>query len=162
MPTPKLQPSLALEVIESSDFNIPFPSGVEEGFPSSIVVGKLVDSTVNFETLNFNVGDVVYNTSTETATFVTGVSGSQLTLDTDIFTSTAEAYKVFPANRNQGCVVHLSTTTASDVITCDMVTASGNLISGITVSQGFFPAQVLNVYNATAPSGDPVKIVAFW
>jgi len=162
MPTPKIQPSLALNVIESSQFDIPFPSGVQEGNPSSLSVGKLIDSSVNFQELNFKIGDVVYNITDSTSTFVTGVDGSELTLDADIFVATTDEYKVFPAGQNQGCVLHLSTNTPSDVVRCDIKTAAGNVIQGITLTQGFFPAQLLNIYNTVSTSGDPVKIVAFW
>lgn len=162
MPTPKLQPSLALNVIENSQFDIPFPSGVQEGNPSSLSVGKLIDSSVNFQELNFKVGDAVYNITDNTSTFVTAVDGSQLTLDADIFVATTDEYKVFPSGQNQGCVVHLSTGTASDVIRCDIKTAAGNIIYGMRLSQGFFPAQLLNIHNTASTSGDPVQIVAFW
>lgn len=162
MPTQKLQPSLALNVIESSQSDIPFPSGVKQGNPSSISAGKLIDSTVNFQELNFKSGDIVYNVTANTVAYVLTVSGSQLTLNANIFTVTTDTYQVFPAGQNQGCIVHLSTATASDVITCSIKTAGGNIISGMRLSQGFFPVQLLNIYGTTSTSGNPVKIVAFW
>lgn len=162
MSAQSLQPTKALSVIEFSDADIPFPSGVATGNPSSLSLNQLIDTSVNFEALNFKVNDVVYNVTDNTAAMITEISGDTLTLNADIFVSTSDVYKVFPSGQNQGCLIHISTPTASDVIRCDIKTAAGDIIEGIRLSQGYHPIQLLNIYNTVSTSGDPVKIVAFW
>tara|TARA_R100000657_G_C4684286_1_gene137061 strand:+ start:1039 stop:1836 length:798 start_codon:yes stop_codon:yes gene_type:complete len=58
----------------------------------------LADATYDFKAVGVGEGDLVYNTTASTQALVTGVNGSALTLDTDIFgTSTTfdDNYKIF-------------------------------------------------------------------
>jgi hypothetical protein len=89
MPTQKLQPSRALQVIPSDDANIPTPNLLVTGTATSAVTNQLVDSTANFIVTTttgvqyaVNTGDIVYNGSIDQiATIVQVIDANTLLLN---------------------------------------------------------------------------------
>lgn len=153
----KLQVSRALQVIKSDDANIPFPNIVEEGTSTSVVANQLVDSAAAFVTLNVQVGDVVYNTTTSTAaTVVRVLNNTTIVLSADIFLAAGNVYKVYSQNtKNEGCVLYIGTSGNIRVLTHggdDVVFA--NVLGGT-----FLPVQIIKVFatNTTASN-----IIALW
>jgi hypothetical protein len=153
----KLQVSRALQVINSDNVNLPYPNIVEEGTSTSVVANQLVDSAAAFSSLNVQVGDVVYNTTTSTAaTVVRVVNNTTIVLNADIFLAAGNAYKVYAQNiKAEGCVLYVGTGGNLHVLTHggdDVVFA--NVVGGT-----FLPVQVLKVFaSGTAAS----NIVALW
>jgi hypothetical protein len=153
----KLQVSRALQVIKSDDANIPFPNVVEEGTSTSVVANQLVDSAAAFVTLNVQVGDVIYNTTTSTAATVARVvDNNTIVLNADIFTSAGDAYKIYAQNiKAEGCVLYIGTGGNVRVLTHggDDVTFV-NLLGGT-----FVPVQTIKVFaSGTTCTG----IIALW
>jgi len=153
----KLQVSRALQVIKSDNASIPYPSVVETGTNSTIVVGALEDLSATFVTNNVQVGDVVYNTTTGTAATVTRIlDNTRLFLNADIFLAAGDAYIIYTQNiKAEGCVLYVGTGGNLHVLTHggdDVVFA--NVLGGT-----FLPVQVLKVFaSGTAAS----NIVALW
>jgi hypothetical protein len=69
----KLQTGTALAVTKSDNANIPFPAIVAQGVNNNVITNELEDTDVNFNALNVQVGDVVYNTTDGTAATVNQV-----------------------------------------------------------------------------------------
>lgn len=153
----KLQVSRALQVIKSDNASIPYPSVVETGTNSTIVVGALEDLSATFVTNNVQVGDVVYNTTTGTAATVTRIlDNTRLFLNADIFLAAGDAYIIYTQNiKAEGCVLYVGTGGNLHVLTHggdDVVFA--NVVGGT-----FLPVQVIKVFaSGTAAS----NIVALW
>ena len=153
----KLQVSRALQVIKSDNASIPYPSVVETGTNSTIVVGALEDLSATFVTNNVQVGDVVYNTTTGTAATVNRIlDNTRLFLNADIFLAAGDAYIIYTQNiKAEGCVLYVGTGGNLHVLTHggdDVVFA--NVLGGT-----FLPVQVLKVFaSGTAAS----NIVALW
>jgi co-chaperonin GroES (HSP10) len=153
----KLQVSRALQVIKSDNANIPYPNVVETGTSTSVVANQLVDSTGTFVTLNVQVGDVVYNTTTSTAATINQVvNNTTIILNADIFLAAGNAYIIYSQNaKNEGCVLYIGTGGNIRVLTHggdDVIFT--NLIGGT-----FLPVQILKVFStSTTASG----IIALW
>lgn len=64
------------------------------GTATTVTANKLIDSAADFnDTLPARIGDIAYNEDLATQAVVTAIdSATQLTLDTDIFTATGQAY----------------------------------------------------------------------
>lgn len=161
MANQKLQVSRALSIPTDGNAFIPYPSDYKSGTATSVVASKLVDSTTNFQSLNFTAGDIVYNTTTNTSATVTNVTGNTVSLSNDIFLNIGEGYKIFHQGLNEGCLLHLATATASDIVVCDIITAGNDLVS-MRLTVGYHPISVLKIMNVSASSGDPVYITALW
>jgi len=125
--------SRALRAHPSDNADIAYPSAIESGTSTSVVTSKLVDSTGLFITNNVKTGDVVHNDTLATAaTVVTVDSETQLTLNANIFTATAQAYVVYNMSSqtsmgNPGCFLYVGGTGNVSVITLgnDQITFNG-------------------------------------
>jgi hypothetical protein len=153
----KLQVSRALQVIKSDNASIPYPSVVETGTNSTIVVGALEDLSATFVTNNVQVGDVVYNTTTGTAATVTRIlDNTRLFLNADIFLAAGNSYIIYTQNiKAEGCVIYVGTGGNLHVLTHggDDVVFS-NVLGGT-----FIPVQVLKVFSTGTSAAN---IVALW
>lgn len=155
MANQKLQVARALKVFKSNDADIPFPNISASGANGAIVANKLIDSSASFIG-EVGVGDIVYNTTTSTAATVVNVdSNTQLSLNADIFTVSAESYSVYKGGDNNGCVLYIGGT--GDV---EVTTAGGDRVIFVEMLTGqFVPVQVLKVW-ATGTSA--TDILALW
>jgi hypothetical protein len=125
--------SRALRAHPSDNADIAYPSVNEAGTSTSVVTSKLIDSTGLFITNNVKTGDVVHNDTLGTAaTVVTVDSETQLTLNANIFTATAQAYVVYAMSAqtsmgNPGCFLYVGGTGNVSVITIggDTITFNG-------------------------------------
>ena len=125
--------SRALRAHPSDNADIAYPNVIEAGTSTSVVTSKLVDSTGLFITNNVATGDVVHNDTLGTAATVVSVdSQTQLTLNANIFTATAQAFNVYAMSSqtsmgNPGCFLYVGGTGNVSVITegNDLITFNG-------------------------------------
>ena len=152
----KLQTGTALAVTNSDNANIPFPAVVAQGVNNNVITNELEDTDVNFNALNVQVGDVVYNTTDGTAATVNQViDDTRLLLNADIFTAAAKSYIVYANNNKEACVLYVGTGGNLRV-----VTAGGQTVTFASVLGGtFFPVQVLKVFSTGTSAAN---IVALW
>ena len=163
MPNLKLQVSRGLNVILSSNTNIPMPNVIANSLSTAIVANKLVDSTKNFSSsgLNIQVGDIVYNfsSSPQSAAMVTKVdSATQLTLNANIFTTVGSTYTLYSGTNIPGtiepCVLYVGT--GGDL---DITTAGGDEVYLTNIPSGtFLPIQVIRVSDSSSAE----NILALW
>jgi hypothetical protein len=153
--------SRALRAYLSDNANIPFPNAIDSGTSTSVVASKLVDSTATFITNNVKTGDIVYNDTDETAATVVSVdSQTQLTLNADIFTATAEIFTVYAASPqttigNAGCFLYVGGTGNVSV-----VTIGNDIATFFAVPAGTtLPIQVLKLRSTSTTA---TNIVALW
>lgn len=151
----KLQTGTALAVTKSDNANIPFPAIVAQGVNNNIVVNGLEDTNVNFNALNVQVGDVVYNTTDGTAATVNQVIDTRLLLNADIFTAAAKSYIVYANNNKEACVLYVGTGGNLRVITA----AGQDVVFSNVLGGTFFPVQVLKVFSTSTTASN---IVALW
>ena len=154
----KLQVSRALQVIKSDNANIPFPAVVTSGTGVAPIPNELEDSSTGaFITRNVQVGDVVYNTTTNLSATVVQVIGEEnLTLNANIFTGAVDGYIIYSQNtKNEGCVLYIGTGGNVRVLTHggDDVTFV-NLLGGT-----FVPVQILKVFESGTTC---TSILALW
>lgn len=154
MATQKLQVGRALRVIQSADCDVPFPAVSASGVNSAPSTFQLVDSTKDFVALNIQTGDIVYNTSAETAaTVVKVISPTVLELNASIFTTSPNAYTIYAGGNNDGCVLYVGA--AGDLT---VTTIGGDTVTFVGVLAGqFIPVKVLKVSVSTADD-----ILALW
>jgi hypothetical protein len=154
----KLQVSRALQVIKSDNANIPFPAVVTSGTGVAPIPNELEDSSTGaFITRNVQVGDVVYNTTTNLSATVIKVIGEEnLTLNANIFTGAVDGYIIYSQNtKNEGCVLYVGTGGNLHVLT----QGGDDVVFANVVGGTFLPVQILNVFESgTAAS----NIVALW
>jgi hypothetical protein len=137
----------SLRAHPSDNADIAYPSVAESGTNTTATASKLIDSAATFITNNVKTGDVVHNDTAGTAATVVSVdSQTQLTLNANIFTSTAQAYVVYPMSAqsgmgNPGCFLYVGGTGNVSVITIggDQITFNG-VPAGTTL-----PIQVLKL-----------------
>jgi hypothetical protein len=115
--------SRALRAHPSDNADIAYPTPIETGTSTTATASKLIDSTATFITNNVREGDVVHNdTSLTAATVVSVDSETQLTLNANIFTATAQAYVVYAMSPqtsmgNPGCFLYIGGAGNVSVIT---------------------------------------------
>jgi hypothetical protein len=151
----------SLRAHPSDNANIGYPNVIEVGTSTSVVASKLVDSTGLFITNNVKTGDVVHNDTLGTAaTVVTVDSETQLTLNADIFTATAQVFNVYAMSPqtsmgNPGCFLYVGGTGNVSVITIggDTITFNG-VPAGTTL-----PIQVLKLRSTSTTA---TLINALW
>jgi hypothetical protein len=146
--------SRALRAHPSDNADIAYPNEIEAGTSTTVTTSKLIDSAGLFITNNVKTGDVVHNDTLGTAaTVLTVDSETQLTLNANIFTATAQAYVVYNMSSqsgmgNPGCFLYVGGTGNVSVVTIggDIVTFNG-VPAGTTL-----PIQVvkLRATNTTA------------
>ena len=153
----KLQVSRALDVIKSDNANIPSPALIVQGVNNNVIVNELEDTDVNFNALNVQVGDVVYNTSDGTAATVNQVvDDTRLLLNANIFTGTSKTYKLYSQNQeNEGCVLYIGSGGNLRVQTH----AGDDIIFYNVLGGTFLPVQVLKVFSTGTSAAN---IVALW
>jgi len=151
----------ALRAHPSDNADIAYPNTIESGTSTSVVASKLVDSTGLFITNNVRVGDVVHNDTLGTAaTVVTVDSETQLTLNANIFTATAQAFVVYSMSPqtsmgNPGCFLYVGGTGNVSV-----VTIGGDIITFNSVPAGTtLPIQVLKL---RATNTTATQVNALW
>lgn len=127
--------SRALVPLFSNTIDIPTPQSLNiSSTNTTATAGKLIDSTQGFITKNVYVGDIVYNTSLQALATVLSIdSQTQLTLSSDIFSGTGNAYQLYSMSAqagigNEGCYLYVGsagnvaiTTVGGDVVTFNNV-----------------------------------------
>ena len=147
--------SRALRAHPSDNADIAFPGLFNStGTNTTATAFKLINSAANFITNPVYPGDVVHNDTGSTAATVLSVdSATQLTLNADIFTLTAQTYTIYSMSSqaglgNTGCFLYIGGTGNVSVITIggDQLTFAG-VPAGTTL-----PIQVrkLRATNTTA------------
>lgn len=168
MPTPKLQPSRAIQVLPSDDANLPTPNVLISGFTTSAVTNQLIDTNASFIVTTptgvqykVNPGDVVYITSIPTTvTIVEVVNATTLLLNVNLGTGGPENYTIYQNGSqtglfNQGAVLYVGN--AGDL----KVTTSGNdivLFAGVPAGT-FIPVNVIKVWSSETIAS---SILALW
>lgn len=165
MPTPKLQTSRALSVIPSDTVPIPNPTPIVSGTGTApISPFTLADTTTDFFALGIRMGDVVYNTTTNTCSVVeqdiSPIAVWEVLLTDDIFPTGGSNYIIYQnsplsGEPNAGCVLYVGA--AGDV---EVVTAGGDTVVFATVPAGAFIP--VNVVQVKASSTDAGRIIALW
>jgi hypothetical protein len=139
--------SRALRAHPSDNANVAYPNVIVTGTNTTATAFKLINSAATFITNNVAVGDVIHNdTATTAATVVSVDSETQLTLNADIFTTTAQVYVIYSMSAqsgmgNPGCFLYVGGTGNVSVITIggDQITFNG-VPAGTTL-----PIQVLKL-----------------
>jgi hypothetical protein len=139
--------SRALRAHPSDNADIAYPNVIEIGSVTTVTAFRLIDSTGLFIANNVKTGDVVHNDSSGTAATVVSVdSQTQLTLNANIFTATAQVYNIYSMSSqtsmgNPGCFLYVGGTGNVSVITIggDQITFNG-VPAGTTL-----PIQVLKL-----------------
>jgi len=171
MPTPKLQPSRALEVIPSQNANVPTPNLLIEG-TATISGNQLIDATANFiittptgVQYKVNPGDVVYVTSiAAAATIVEVVNATTLLLNVAVG-GTTENYKIYQEGAqtglfNQGCVLYVGTGAPTTGGFLAVRTSGNDFVTFVNVQSGtFIPVNVTKVLSSGT---DCTNIIALW
>lgn len=144
----------ALRGHPSDNANIAFPNASASGTNTTATSLKLINSAATFITNNIAIGDIVHNDTGNTAATVVSVdSETQLTLNANIFTTTAQAYVVYGASSQSGfqpAGCHLYIGGAGDV---SVVTSGGDIVTFAAVPAGTtLPVEVvkLRATNTTA------------
>lgn len=88
----------------SDNADLAYPGCVNvAGTNTTATASKLIDSTATFITKNVKTGDVVHNdTASTSATVVSVDSETQLTLNANIFTVTAQSYTLYSMSPQSG------------------------------------------------------------
>lgn len=141
-------------MIPSSTTDIPFPAVSRSAAATGGSGATLVDAAATFITSGIKVGDIIYNTSTNTSALVSGVR-SETVLDTAGGAFAAgNNYVIYQGGNNLGCVLYVGVGG-----TLNIITASGDQASLLNVQSGqFIPIQVLRVLNTTTAT----DILALW
>lgn len=155
MSTQKLQVGRALAVIPSSTIDIPFPAVAVSGTAS---VGSnattLVNTGATFITSGVKVGDIIYNTSANTVSQVTGINNQTTLLIRGSAFAAGNNYVIYQGDNNSGCVLYIGVggNLAVETTGGDQVTLL-NVVSG-----QFIPVQVMKVLTTTTAT----NILALW
>jgi len=139
--------SRALRAHPSDNADIAFPNQIAGGTNTTATSFKLINSAALYITKNVKTGDVVHNDTAGTAATVVSVeSETELTLNANIFTTTAQAYAIYAMSAqtsmgNPGCFLYVGGTGNVSVITIggDQITFNG-VPAGTTL-----PIQVLKL-----------------
>lgn len=139
--------SRALRAHPSDNADIAYPTQIAGGSNTTASAFKLINSAAKYVTKNVKTGDVVHNDTAGTAATVVSVdSETQLTLNADIFTSTAQVYAVYAMSPqstigNPGCFLYVGGTGNVSVVTIggDIIVFNG-VPAGTTL-----PIQVLRL-----------------
>ena len=158
----KLQTSEALAVIPSATVMIPDPSTkVLSGTTTATTANKLVVSGASFLSDGILTNAIVYNTTDNTAAYVTAIdSDTTLSLSVDIMAN-AENFVIYNRPTN-GCILYVGT--AGD-LTVQMATDKDVPPATVTevtlknvANASFLPTQVVRVDNTSTAT----DIIALW
>ena len=153
--------SRALRTHPSDNANIAYPNEIETGTSTTVTSLKLIDSTAKFITNGIKTGDIVHNDTLETAATVVSVdSETQLTLNANIFTATAQLFAVYAASPqtglgNQGAFLYVGGTGSVSVITIGNDVATFFAVPAGTT----LPIQALKLRSTGTTA---TNIVALW
>jgi hypothetical protein len=125
--------SRALRAHPSDNADIAYPNQIDGGTNTTATANKLINSAATFIDDNVKTGDVVHNDTANTAATVVSVeSQTELTLNANIFPSTAQAYAIYSMSPqtsmgNPGCNLYIGGTGNVSVITIggDQLTFNG-------------------------------------
>jgi hypothetical protein len=115
--------SRVLRAHPSDNADIAYPNQIAGGTNTTATDFKLINSAALYITKNVKTGDVVHNDTAGTAATVVSVdSETQLTLNANIFTSTAQSYAVYAMSSqsgmgNPGCFLYVGGTGNVSVVT---------------------------------------------
>jgi hypothetical protein len=165
----KIQGQQALNIFPSESANIPYPVITHTGVSGTVSSMKLISSAGDpFTDPNTIVyaGDIIVNTTTgKSCTVLTVDSGSQLSLNANLFQTAGQNYIIYSASSvlnlqdaNNGCVLYIGSTGDVMVDTVAGSTATRKVLF-TSVPVGFFPIQVTKVYEEGTTAS---KIVAIW
>ena len=158
----KLQVGSGLKVAPSATVMIPDPSSkVLSGAATSTTADKLVVSTATFLSAGIQINAIVYNTTDNTAAYVTAIdSDTELSLSVDIMANT-EDFVIYNRPTN-GCILYVGT---AGHLTVQMATDKDVPPTSVTeitlknvANASFLPTQVVRVDN-TSTAAD---IIALW
>lgn len=140
--------SRSLRAHPSDNADIAFPGNTNSiGTNTTATSLKLINSAANFISNPVYIGDVVHNDTASTAATVVSIdSATQLTLNANIFATTAQTYTIYSMSSqagigNPGCFLYVGGTGNVAVITAgnDQITFNG-VPAGTTL-----PIQVLKL-----------------
>lgn len=156
MATQKLQVGRAISVIPSNNCDVPFPALTTSGQNTAFSGSQFSDGTKDFQALNVQAGDIVYNTdSSASATVIRLVNSFTIELNSTIFTGTNEDYQIYKGGGNDGCVLYVGV--SGDL---RVTTAGGDVVSLVGISGGqFIPIHITKVWFSGTSAGN---IVALW
>lgn len=126
--------SRSLRAHPSDNADVAFPGAINStGTNTTATALKLINSAAKFITNPVYIGDVIHNDTAGTAATVVSVdSETQLTLNADIFTTTAQVYTIYSMSAqagigNAGCCLYVGGTGNVSVITIggDTITFNG-------------------------------------
>jgi len=153
MATQKLQPTRALQVLPSDNANIPFINVARAGTNTGVQANRLKDNNGNFIFYNVAPGDIVYNTTNNTAATV-------ISLNADIFLTTPVNYIIYQESSqtgfsNQGAVLYIGG--AGDI---KVATSGNDIVTFVGIQAGtFFPVNVIKVFTTGTSC---TNIIALW
>lgn len=158
----KSQFSRAIRAHDSDNAVIANPSTfVVTGTNTTATAFKLISSSATFITNNIKTGDVVHNdTLEEAATVVSVDSETQLTLNANIFTATAQIYTVYAMSSqsgigNTGCNLYVGG--AGNV---SVVTIGGDIATFFAVPVGtVLPVQVVKLRTTSTTA---TNVMGLW
>lgn len=143
----KSQYTRALVAYKSDNADIAYPNKIAGGTNTTSTALKLINSAGLFITKDIKTGDVVHNETAGTAATVVSVdSETQLTLNANIFTTTAQVYSVYSMSSqtsigNTGCNLYVGG--AGNV---SVITIGGDKITFNSVPAGTtLPIQVIRL-----------------
>ena len=156
MATQKLQVGRAIGVIPSNNCDVPFPALTTSGTNTANSGSQFEDGTKDFQALNVQTGDIVYNTTTSlAATVIRLVNSYTILLSDNIFSGTGQSYKIYAGGNNDGCVLYVGS--SGDL---RVTTVGGDVVSLVGISGGqFIPVHITKVWFSGTSAGN---IIALW
>jgi hypothetical protein len=152
-------PSNALALDHFSDeYDIPFCAVAKSGTTDSFGSDQLVDTSSDFFKLGIKVGMMVWNISAQVSAIVTGVNLNALDIDSDIFTSSGQQYRIF-SQPNPGALIISSTKDKSIRVT----TLGGDTVvfNNVPINE-FIPVLISRVWQSGTTADPPTSIIALW
>jgi hypothetical protein len=144
----------------SDDYDIPFCAVAKSGTTNGVGTysGQLVDTNSDFVRLGIKIGMMVWNIDQTVSAIITGVSVGILDIDSDIFTSSGEEYRIF-SQPNPGALIISSTKDKSIRVT----TLGGDTVvfRNVPINE-FIPVLISRVWQSDTTADPPTSIIALW
>lgn len=150
----------AINAIPNNNTNIPFPNPIITGTTDGGFIGKLIDTTKNFNQLGVLIGDIVYNVTDSTLFgYVIGIENNSTLLLSDAIMGDGEEYIIYQG-QNNGCYIYIPNYIASGQSQgrIEVETLGGDIITFDNPPAGVLPVQVLKVLSNT----NITKLIALW
>jgi hypothetical protein len=171
MSSTKFNPTRALKVIPSDNCNVPYPTALASGTSTNTSTNELIDDNIVFfvnpviggRQYLVNVGDVVYNISSQTAaTIVEVIDKDTLLLNADIIVS-GDNYIIYQegpttGQGNQGCLLYIGSSASTSL---HITTIGQDEITIPKVELGLFVIQTKKVWKTDTEFADG-EILALW